>query len=349
LRTGEGFMRGYWAITQGDLATFLKIIQVPRTGGYAAFYQWISDHRGPVFFIRQRILTEWNRRRAATHYDFGNPLYRRMLDASDQYSCAFFSLSGSDDLEAAQQAKIATSIERVHLGQPHLKILDIGCGWGALAVQIAQRPGDHDVVGITLSEEQLRGALARRAALPPSVARRLHFSVDDYRHFLAWPTQQFDRIISIGMLEHVGLGRHLHFFKSVERSLTSEGRALVHSIVRPSPGAYNEWIRRYIFPGSFLPSVAELVGAVERAGLIVDAVHIHPPSDYRKTIQAWRRRFDAAWSDIERENPDKYDTAFGRMWTFYLASVETIFSEDFMNFRIAQIEIRKNPLKKISG
>jgi cyclopropane-fatty-acyl-phospholipid synthase len=341
LRAGESFMRGEWAITQGDLATFLRIVQIPRAQGYMAFYLWFSDWRGPIFFFRQRVVTEWNRRRAAQHYDFGNDLYARMLDATEQYSCAFFSLSKSDDLESAQQAKLTASIERLHLDRPKLKILDIGCGWGSLAAELAKSPGDHDVFGITLSQEQLKGALARRDGLPAHVKQRLHFSVDDYRYFLAQPTGEFDRIVSIGMFEHVGLGRHIHFFKSIASNLAPDGRALVHSIVRPWPGAPNEWIRRYIFPGSFLPSVAEMVSGAERSGLIVDAVHIHPPSDYRKTIQAWRRRIEAAWPDIERENAGKYDATFKRMWLFYLASVEPIFSEDFMNFRIAQIELRK--------
>jgi cyclopropane-fatty-acyl-phospholipid synthase len=341
LRTGESFMRGDWAITQGDLATFLRIIQIPRAQGYFAFYQWFSDWRGPIFFIRQKVLTEWNRRRAARHYDFGNNLYTRMLDTTKQYSCAFFSLSNLDDLEAAQQAKLAVSIERLHLDRPQLKILDIGCGWGALAVELAKSPGNHDVFGITLSREQLSGALARRQGLPGDVKQQLHFSLDDYRHFLARPAARFDRIISIGMFEHVGLGRHIHFFKAIARNLVPDGRALVHSIVRPSPGATNEWIRRYIFPGSLLPSVAEMVGSAERAGLIVDAIHIHPPSDYRKTVQAWRQRVEPAWPDIQRENPGKYDATFKRMWSFYLASVETLFSDDLMNFRIAQIELRR--------
>lgn len=341
LRAGESFMRGDWAITQGDLATFLRIIQIPRAQGYFAFYRWFSDWRGPIFFIRQRVLTEWNRRRAARHYDFGNNLYARMLDATGQYSCAFFSLSKSDNLEAAQKTKLAVSIERLHLDQPQLKILDIGCGWGALAVELAKSPGDHNVFGITLSREQLCGALARCQNLPADVRQRLHFSLDDYRHFFAPPARRFDRIISIGMFEHVGLGRHIHFFKSIARNLVPDGRALVHSIVRPSPGATNEWIRRYIFPGSFLPSVAEMVGSAERAGLIVEAIHIHPPSDYRKTVQAWRQRVEPAWPEIQRENPGKYDATFKRMWLFYLSSVEVIFSEDLMNYRIAQMELRK--------
>jgi cyclopropane-fatty-acyl-phospholipid synthase len=341
LRVGESFVRGDWAITQGDLATFLKITQAPRAGLYARFYQLAVDRRGPIFYLRQRWLPKWALRNRSNHYDAGSELYRRMLASTEQYSCAFFSLSKHENLDAAQQAKLTVSMERLHLTGRGLRVLDIGCGWGALAAEIAKHPGDHDVLGITLSQEQLKGSFARRENLPPDVRQRLTYRLEDYDTLLPRFRDHFDRIISIGMFEHVGLGRHAHFFKSIERSLCPGGKALVHSIVRPSPGACNEWIRRHVFPGSFLPSVAECIAAVERTNLIIDAVHIHPPTDYRKTIQAWRQRIEEAWPELERANPEKYDARLKRMWAFYLAGVETIFTEDLMNFRIAQVELRR--------
>jgi cyclopropane-fatty-acyl-phospholipid synthase len=250
-------------------------------------------------------------------------------------------LSQHDSLDAAQQAKLTVSIERLHLTEPGLRVLDVGCGWGTLAAEIAKRPGNHEAVGITLSQEQLEWALLRREELPPGTKSRLNYCLQDYDTFLARSEMMFDRIISIGMFEHVGLGRHAHFFKSVERGLRPGGRALIHSIVRPSPGACNEWIRRYVFPGSFLPSVAELISAAEKTNLIVDAIHLHPPTDYRRTVQVWRQRLEEGWSELERENPEKYNAQFKRLWIFYLAGVETIFTEDLMNFRIAQVELRK--------
>jgi len=343
LRAGEGFMRGYWAVNYGDLTKFLRIVQTPRDHVYFRIYRTISNWRGPIFQIRQRLLPVWNRRKNAKHYNVGNELYGRMLDSSAQYSCAFFSLSENDNLEAAQEAKLKTSIDRLHLDRPNLSVLDIGCGFGALAARIALLPGGgHHVWGITLSSEQLKEAQSRTGCLPASVRHRLTYLLADYRDFLK-QSNTFDRIISIGMFEHVGLGRHRNFFKAIEKNLAANGRALIHSIIGPFPGSYNEWIRRYIFPGSFLPSSAEIIAAAEKANLIVDAFHIHPPSDYRKTIQAWRERFETAWPEIHRENPQKYDQKFRRMWTFYLAGVETIFSEDLMNYRIAQIELRKTP------
>jgi cyclopropane-fatty-acyl-phospholipid synthase len=341
LRAGESFVRGDWAVTQGDLAALLKITQAPTAGLYARIYRWVSDRRGPIFYLRQRWLPKWGRRNLSEHYNAGNELYRRMLDSTEQYSCAFFSLSKLETLEAAQQAKLTVSIERLHLTERGLRILDVGCGWGALAAEIAKHPGDHEVLGITLSEEQLNGALARRENLPLDVKKRLTYRLEDYDRLMARSSDHFDRIISIGMFEHVGLGRHVHFFKSIERSLCPGGKALVHSIVRPSPGACNEWMRRYVFPGSFLPSVAECIAAVERTNLIVDAIHVHPPTDYRKTIEAWRQRIEEAWPELERADPEKYDARFKRMWTFYLANGTPIFSEDLMNFRIAQVELRK--------
>lgn len=341
LRAGESFVRGDWTVTEGDVAAFLKITQSPRRGFYAQLYQWIVDRRGPIFFVRQRVFPKWNRRDLPKHYDAGNELYSRMLGPTAQYSCAFFSLSQHDSLDAAQQAKLTISIERLHLTEPGLRVLDIGCGWGTLAAEIAKQPGNHEVVGITLSPEQLEGALLRGKNLPPSAKSRLNYYLQDYDTFLARSGMMFDRIISIGMFEHVGLGRHTHFFKSIERSLSPGGRALIHSIVRPSPGACNEWVRRCVFPGSFLPSLAELISAAEQTNLIVDAIHLHPPADYRRTIQVWRQRLEEAWPELERENPEKYNARFKRLWIFYLAGVEVIFTEDLMNFRIAQVELRK--------
>lgn len=343
LRTGESFMRGEWEVTQGDLTTFLRIIQTPKRGIYSRIYRRLSDWRGPIFWLRQRGFTVWNRRKVPDHYNVGNELYRRMLDSTEQYSCAFFSCAEADDLETAQQAKLAVSIRRLQLDRSNLSILDIGCGWGALAAELAKRPGDHQVLGITLSSDQLKIANQKRNALAPEIASRLSYRLQDYSDLLQLPREQFDRIISIGMFEHVGLGKHVHYFRCIERGLRSEGRALIHSIIRPSPGAYNEWIRRYIFPGSFLPSLAELVAAAEKAGLVVDAVHIHPPSDYQKTIQAWRDRFNDAWFDLQNLSPQHYNYKFKRMWNFYLSGVEMIFSSDLFNFRIAQIEVRKGP------
>jgi len=266
-----------------------------------------------------------------------------MLGPTGQYSCAFFSLSEKDTLDAAQQTKLEVSIDRLHLTGPGLRVLDIGCGWGTLAAEIARQPGNHEVVGITLSQEQLEWALSLREELDPGIKSRLSYQLQDYDKFLARSEMVFDRIISIGMFEHVGLGRHAHYFKLIERGLPPGGRALIHSIVRPSPGACNEWIRRYVFPGSFLPSVAELIAAAEKSNLVVDAIHLHPPSDYRRTVQAWRQRLEESWPELEREAPAKYTPQFKRLWTFYLAGVETIFTEDLMNFRIAQVELRKLP------
>jgi len=343
LRTGESFMKGRWAVTEGSLVTFLRIIQTPRHGIYSTAYRSLSNWRGPIFQIRQKLFTEWNRRQNADHYNVGNAVYGRMLDSSSQYSCAFFSLSEKNDLESAQQTKLRVTIERLHIDRPNLKIVDIGCGFGALAARLAEMPGNHNVTGITQSSDQLKVAISRSRSLPIEIQKRLSYFLDDYRKYFNSSNNCFDRIVSIGMFEHVGLGRHRHFFRTIEASLAADGRALVHSIVSPAPGSCNEWIRRYIFPGSFLPSVAEFIAAAEKSKLIVDAIHIHPPSDYRKTIQSWRDRFEAAWPAIHGENYTIYDEVFKRMWLFYLAAVETIFTEDLMNYRIAQIELRKAP------
>jgi cyclopropane-fatty-acyl-phospholipid synthase len=339
LRAGEGFARGYWDVTEGNLPDFIKILQVPRKNFYSNLYWWLSAWRGPFFWLRQYIFPTWDRGRVANHYELGDELYDNMLDSKKQYSCGFFNLAHSEDLEDAQARKIEVSIERLQLVSPGLKVLDIGCGWGALAATIARQPGGHEVVGISLSKDQIRGALVEKRKLSQNTQGRLDFRREDYRTFLV--NRSFDRIISIGMFEHVGLRYHRHFYRLIEGSLSKDGLALIHSIVRPQPGSYNEWIRRHIFPGSFIPSMAEFLASAEREGLIVDAVYVHPPSDYRKTLQAWRQRFESSWPMIHQSNPVKYDEHFRRTWLFYLASMEATFTEDLSNFRIAQVVLRK--------
>lgn len=230
LRTGESYVRGEWEVTLGDLVDLIKILQSPRREWLARSYQIISDWRGPVFYFRQRCFPKWNRRHLPGHYEAGNELYARMLDESWQYSCAFFSKSAFDNLDEAQRVKIDTSIERLRLTASKLRVLDIGSGWGGLAIKIASLEGEHLVEGITLSNEQLKHALKRCEELEPSVKRRIAFHLEDYDTFLARSEGKFDRVVSIGMFEHVGLGRHTHFFRSLEYSLCPGGRALIHSI-----------------------------------------------------------------------------------------------------------------------
>jgi cyclopropane-fatty-acyl-phospholipid synthase len=264
-----------------------------------------------------RYLQQNNRRKTAKanvhhHYDLSFDLYRSFLDDDLQYSCAYFG-DPSFSLEDAQAAKKAHIIAKLRLkaGQ---KILDIGCGWGGLALSIA-RHADVRVVGITLSGEQLE--VARDRARAEGLADRVSFELMDYRD-VAGP---FDRIVSVGMFEHVGAPNYPKFFLKVKSLLVEDGIALVHSIGRAhGPDVTSAWIRKYIFPGGYIPAISQVVPAVERSGLWLtdlEILRLH----YAETLRHWRSRFIKTCMHM----PERFDDRFARIWEFYLAISEMSF------------------------
>ena len=252
------------------------------------------------------------RRYVAHHYDLGNDLYRLFLDENMQYSCAYFAEPGMS-LDEAQAAKM-NHITRKLVIEPGQSVLDIGSGWGGLAVDLARRT-DAEVLGVTLSTEQF--ASARERAADAGLGNRARFELTDYRSL----DETFDRIVSVGMLEHVGINGYGEFFAQVRRLLAEDGVALIHTIGRTGPPATtNPFIDRYIFPGGYIPALSELAPHIEAQGLYlldVEILRLH----YAETLRAWRERF--------RANADKaielYDERFVRMWDFYLASSELSF------------------------
>jgi cyclopropane-fatty-acyl-phospholipid synthase len=250
----------------------------------------------------------------AHHYDIGNDFYRLFLDDSMQYSCAYFR-NASDTLEQAQQNKMRLIAAKLDL-KPGQRVLDIGSGWGGLAIYLAQN-FDVDVTGVTLSTEQ--HALANEKARAAGLAARVRFELLDYRAV----STQFDRIISVGMFEHVGVPRYAEFFAKVRALLASDGIMLLHSIghMRP-PGSASPWLRKYIFPGAYAPALSEVFTATEKAGLWVTDVEILR-LHYARTLREWSKRF-AANRDVAKA---MYDERFCRMWEFYLASAELMFAD----------------------
>ena len=263
------------------------------------------------------------RRNVAHHYDLNGRLYSLFLDRDRQYSCAYFP-RGDETLEEAQAAKKRHIAAKLKLDRPGLSVLDIGCGWGGMALTLARDYG-AEVTGITLSEEQLHEARARAAA--EGLDDRVSFELVDYRHL----NQQFDRIVSVGMFEHVGVPNYGEFFNVIKRSLKPDGVALVHSIGRlEGPSATNEWITKYIFPGGYSPALSEVLAPVEKSGLVmtdIEILRLH----YAKTLAHWRFRFAANRDAITT----LYDERFCRMFEFYLSVSELSFRVgDHMNFQI---------------
>lgn len=277
-----------------------------------------------------------SKRNVAHHYDLNGRLYSLFLDRDRQYSCAYFA---SDDvsLEDAQLAKKRHIAAKLKLDRPDLEVLDIGCGWGGMALTLAKEFGAK-VTGITLSEEQL--AVAKTRAKEEGLEDRVSFELMDYR---AMP-RQFDRIVSVGMFEHVGTPNYDTFFKTIKRCLKPDGVALIHSIGRSSPpSATNQWIAKYIFPGGYSPALSEVLGPVERSGLRttdIEILRLH----YAKTLAHWRQRFNAKRDTIATI----YDERFCRMFEFYLCGSELAFRlSDHMNFQIQLVrELEALPLTR---
>jgi cyclopropane-fatty-acyl-phospholipid synthase len=259
----------------------------------------------------------------AHHYDLNCRLYSLFLDRDLQYSCGYFR-TGHETLEAAQVAKKRHIAAKLCLDRPDLTVLDIGCGWGGMALTLARDFGAR-VTGITLSHEQLTEARAR--AEREGLAERVTFELLDYRTL----DRSFDRIVSVGMFEHVGVNHFRTFFNLVSRCLGPDGVALIHAIGRAhGPGATNPWIAKYIFPGGYCPALSEVMPSVEKSGLLVadiEILRLH----YAETLRHWRWRFAANRDTIGT----LYDDRFCRMFEFYLAAAELSFRrEDQMVFQL---------------
>jgi len=322
LALGEAYMNGAVSIERGDLRTLLKIL----TSGLSALdsmpLQRLRSRLNSVLRPFRRNPVRRARRNASHHYDLSGELYRLFLDRDMQYSCAYFP-TGEESLEEAQAAKKRHLAAKL-LVEPGANILDIGSGWGGLALDLARGSG-ASVKGVTLSTEQLKVASER--AMVEGLHDRVRFELQDYREI----KDKFERIVSVGMFEHVGPAHYDEFFGAVARLLKPGGVALLHSIGRRSPpGGTDPWISKYIFPGGYIPSVSEVMAAVERSGLWatdIEILRLH----YAETLRHWYERFQAN-RDRARQ---LYDERFCRMWEFYLAGCEMMFRNgELMVFQI---------------
>jgi cyclopropane-fatty-acyl-phospholipid synthase len=327
LRLGEAYMDGTLVLEDGTLADFLAIA-MSQNGAARS-----PPMAGPLFLARfvRRRLQQLNRRgrarkNVAHHYDLDGRLYSLFLDADRQYSCGYFEDRDQslDDAQLAKKRHLAAKL----LARPGQQVLDIGCGWGGLTLYIAEM-GGASVRGITLSQEQL--ALSRARAEEKSLDHTVDFRLEDYRDVVG----RFDRIVSVGMFEHVGLGFYETYFRKCADLLADDGVMVLHSIGRSEgPSVTNPFIAKYIFPGGYIPALSEVVRAVERAGLLVTDVEILR-LHYAETLKAWRERFLAHSEEVER----LYDARFARMWEFYLASSEMAFRHQ--NMMVMQIQLTK--------
>jgi cyclopropane-fatty-acyl-phospholipid synthase len=313
LKFGEAYVNGGIVVEQGSIADVLAIVFCQRPDVKPP--HWARMHRF-IRYVCRRLHQLNSRYRAwrnvAHHYDLNQKFYQLFLDIDRQYSCAYFE-SSSQSLDEAQLAKKRHLAAKL-LVKPRQRVLDIGCGWGGLALYLAQVCQAY-VTGITLSTEQL--TVARRRAAAQGLSQEAQFQFRDYRDVVA----RFDRIVSVGMFEHVGVGFYDRFFRKCAALLDDDGIMLLSSIGRfDGPNVTNPWIEKYIFPGGYIPALSEVVPAVERAGLLITDVEILR-LHYAETLKDWRERFLA-----HREIVDQlYDKRFERMWEFYLAASEMAF------------------------
>ncbi|MHB1513261.1 MAG: class I SAM-dependent methyltransferase [Acidiferrobacter sp.] len=307
LELGETYMEGKWSAPNG-LAALIEV-----------FLRNLPDEppSSPLSNLR-RYLDQSNglgasRRHVAHHYDLDESLFRLFLDREMHYSCGYFSRPDMS-LEEAQVAKCELIRHKLEL-KPGMRILDVGCGWGGLALHLA-RMADVEVTGITLSKEQLRVATTR--AREADLSDRVQFRLEDYREHRGL----YDRVVSVGMFEHVGIPHYETFFAKIRERLAPAGLALLHHIGRSGPpGQTNPWIRRYIFPGGYNPALSEVLSPIEKAGLKVadlEVLKFH----YQYTLREWQRRFQGQRNEIVR----RLDERFARMWEFYLAACEAAFA-----------------------
>jgi cyclopropane-fatty-acyl-phospholipid synthase len=325
LAAGEIYMDRSMLLEDGSIFDLLDVLMTNVEANLAAnpmIRPWQRFHALKRRFDQYNPISR-SRDNVAHHYDLNGRLYSLFLDRDRQYSCAYFP-TGGETLEAAQAAKKRHIAAKLCLDRPDLEVLDIGCGWGGMALTLARDFGVR-VTGITLSHEQLTEARAR--AEREGLADRVRFELRDYRTL----GRTFDRIVSVGMFEHVGVNHFRTFFNLVSRCLAPDGVALVHAIGRAhGPGATNPWIAKYIFPGGYCPALSEVLPSVEKSGLLVadiEILRLH----YAETLRHWRWRFAANRDTIA----SLYDDRFCRMFEFYLAAAELSFRrEDQMVFQL---------------
>ena len=309
LNLGETYMDSSWDLDGASLRDLLNLFrrnvdqQSPNTGVKALF----------------SLLQSWNTLRSSVgnikhHYNLDEELFSGFLDEDMHYSCAYFG-EGVQSLEDAQQSKCRHLMQKLRLS-PGDHVLDIGCGWGSLAMYLAEN-ADVNVTGITLSDAQVE--VARRRSHERNLQDKVDFNLQDYRTH----DGKYDAIVSVGMFEHVGRRNFRTYFKKVYEMLKDDGIAVIHTIGNYTyPQATNPWIERYIFPGGYIPSLSEVMRAIELAGLVTSDIEVWR-RHYARTLEQWNERFQRIRERIKQ----KYDERFCRMWEFYLSACQSAFEE----------------------
>jgi cyclopropane-fatty-acyl-phospholipid synthase len=328
------FTKGFWCCEDGKLYDFLKLLRTQKRSPLVVWFE-IFNRRNPIRDqVTYRLFPLKVKESIATHYNTSAEFMKLILGNHLEYTCAFF----DDDhttLEAAQINKINTVIRRLNLSSAH-QALDVGCGWGQIAETVAQRVGAK-VTGINISEEQVAYAKSNRKS------DLVDFVLTDYETFSA--PKQYDRIYSIGMLEHVGRGQLDAYFNKISELLAPEGRALVHCIVRRRKGSTNSWIDREVFPGAYIPELSDIIHHVDRSILRIDQIFTHDEHNYFKTLLAWTENFHKNERQLHAILTKSLSSAdvdtIMRIWEFYLEGSRLAFDSQIGYCYNVQILLRR--------
>jgi cyclopropane-fatty-acyl-phospholipid synthase len=310
---GEAYSYGTIKIENGSLTDFLDLALMNIGRSELNFFsQLLNKFSGTYRYLTNFNFIKKSKMNVVHHYDLSDNLYDLFLDSKKQYSCAYFK-NENDSLETAQNNKIQHIIKKLNI-KPNQKVLDIGCGWGSLAIDIVKST-NCEMTGITLSENQFNYCVKKAKEL--NLENQVNFKLIDYRQL----EEKFDRIVSIGMFEHVGRKFYKNYFKQIERLLSKDGISLIHTIgsVNP-PRDPHPWITKYIFPGGYTPSLSEVTAPIERAGLIVSDIEVLK-MHYSHTLRHWKENCIKNKQKITQ----MFDGRFFRMWEFYLTSCESAF------------------------
>lgn len=313
LQLGECYMNGELDIEEGSLTDFLRLLRINMS-------DYASGKESALAPVLTSITHSWNTvkaslRNASFHYNLDDDLYRGFLDQDMHYSCAYFEDSDTT-LEEAQQAKCHHLMNKLCL-KPGQRVLDIGSGWGSLAMYLAEHADVH-VTGLTLSTSQLR--VANERAESRNLGNQVRFLLEDYRNH----ESQYDAIVSVGMFEHVGKRNFATYFKRVKELLKPDGIATIHTIGSASePSPTNPWIKRYIFPGGYIPSLSEVAKSIERNRLFMSDIEVWR-RHYALTLAEWNQRFQKIRDEVKQRQGER----FCRLWEFYLCACQTAFEYD---------------------
>ena len=351
----NAYVKGFWFVSRGELHDLILLLTTrhgrrrTNVGVLGVFPRYLSH-------VRKQKLDTSKTRETKNHYDIDYKIYELILGSTMTYSCAFFE-DGIETLDQAQRNKISTTIERLKIPSSKTSVLDIGCGWGSITREISKK-SNVDIEGISISQEQINYCLSQSSVIKDISRVNHRYRLADYTSLINDPLAKYDRIISVGMLEHVGKSELPMFFSSIMKLLTDEGRAVIHSIVRPDNGTTNRWIDQNIFAGGYIPRGSELLRAIEQSKLEIDSIYYHTGENYQKTLLYWltnlRKNSDEIISlhkkkitTYQADVPDKKKTYFAvqgyRVWEFYLASLQNIFNPLGGRFSIVQYCVEKQP------